>query len=436
MNRSLVLLLLMLSGLSACNEPDPGPAARIEYANYEVIERSVDGNIRSIKFRSTPVITDGFVEDLSEVYSVVIDSADSLPASLGKLPKLAYLVINTSPNVTELPASYGNLPSLVFLSIGESSITKFPETFRNASKLKTVYVGRCPASLFESLTLFPSLEKLSLQGTIDLPDALPLLPGVVQLGMYVTSKFPKIGGLTNVETVEISGSNASNMPGDIGTLTKLKTIRLSFHRAPLTIGNELVPCVALENIYLSNNVGITLPSRLGELKSLRVLSLFESGLEAVPGSIGGLSSLEELTISKSKVKTLPSSIGQLSKLKRLSVIESALETVPAEIGQLTDLEFLALNGNAILSLPSSIGNLKKVSSLVADKNKITEIPSTIGDMSFLRTLELNGNQLTALPTAEIKRLTRLLYLSVGNNQIPKAQVDELKVAMPALQIWE
>jgi len=436
MNPRQALFTIVILSLAGCQELDPGPLARVEFANYEVSQRNSNHEITSIIFHHTPMLSQGFADSLKQVIHVVIYDADSIPSILGTLPKLGWIFINESPDLKAIPASIGSLPILKFLSIGHTSVSELPQTFRDAKKLKTVYIGQSPASLFESLTVLPSLQYLSLQGTTDIPDMLPSLPGVIVLGVHGTHELPGIGRLTNLETLEISGSSASTLPDDVGILTKLKTIRITYHQTALTIGDGIVPCVGLENLFISNNASITLPSRLGDLKSLKTLYVYDSDLETIPESIGGLSSLEVLTIGGTKVKELPSSIGQLSTLKTMSIVYSSLEGVPNEIDQLTGLEILALNHNSIAVLPSTIGNLTKLGSLDLTKNEITEIPPSIGELVLLRGLGLGDNQLTSLPTAEMKHLTHLAYLTLGKNQIPKAQVDELKAALPLLKIMD
>ena len=86
----------------------------------------------------------------------------------------------------------------------------------------------------------------------------------------------------------------------------------------------------------------------------------------LPDELSGLSSVEELALQDNPQLhgTIPSSIGQLVKLQMLSLMNASLSGPTEALWQLTQLEQLHLYDNQLSSTISSrIGNLKKLTDL-------------------------------------------------------------------------
>ena len=114
--------------------------------------------------------------------------------------------------------------------------------------------------------------------------------------------------------------------------------------------------------------GITsLPSSIGQLQSLKELSLYHTEkLTNLPEEIGNLANLEILELGSSGIPNpaLPSSIGQLQTLKKLSLINTKkLANLPSSFGLLENLEYLDLQLTSFTTLPESIERLKALRSL-------------------------------------------------------------------------
>lgn len=142
----------------------------------------------------------------------------------------------------------------------------------------------------------------------------------------------------------------------------------------------------------------TLPSRIGDVRQLKSLSLARNNLSgAIPTSITHLANLTLLSMPANRFEgAIPSGLGNLTQLINLDLSSNRLTgTIPSSIGQLTGLRFMLLSHND-LSGP---------------------IPATLSDLSELFTVELFQNELSGPIPSDLNRLTKLKYFSVSYNQL-------------------
>ena len=156
-----------------------------------------------------------------------------------------------------------------------------------------------------------------------------------------------------------------------------------------------------------NQLNGTIPTELGDLKSLVLLSLSSNNLSGVlPPELGDLDSLERLYLSRNELRgAIPSTLGDLSKLG-----------------------ILALQGNRLSgAIPPELGSLFNLEALFLQLNQLTgAIPPKLGDMTLLVNLYLSGNQLTGTVPPELGNLTRLEGLHLSGNQLTGCIPSELK----------
>ncbi|MBS4165195.1 Uncharacterized protein NEOC65_000244 [Neochlamydia sp. AcF65] len=196
----------------------------------------------------------------------------------------------------------------------------------------------------------------------------------------------------NIKKFELTGSELTSLPSEIGRLSKLHQLKLNDNRL------------------------FTLTAKIGELFNLKELCLNGNHLTSLPAKIGQLSELQELFLGGNKLITLPAAIGQLSKLRGLYLNDNQLTILPAEIGNLSQLQELFLGGNKLTTLPSTIGQLSKLQELYLNDNQLTMLPEEIGNLSQLKELFLGCNKLAILPPT-IGLLSQLRLLCLSNNQL-------------------
>ena len=128
------------------------------------------------------------------------------------------------------------------------------------------------------------------------------------------------------------------------------------------------------------------------------LNLSSNLLIKLPTAIGNLLRLRVLTLTWNKLVSLPAEIGKLCHLRELHLGFNALESLPASIGELTLLELLEANDNLISELPS-LHSCRKLKSLKLQFNNIRSVHPSLGDCIALEECTLLGNPLVSPPLA-------------------------------------
>ena len=189
-------------------------------------------------------------------------------------------------------------------------------------------------------------------------------------------------------------------------------------RGVTTGGDSRVVSIEL----LRNNLTGAIPSELGSLSGLEILSLDGNALTGpIPPELGSLSSLRELLLQfNSLTGPVPPELGSLSGLETLFLHRNALAgPIPSELGSLSGLAILSLDGNALTGpIPPWLGSLSGLETLSLAVNDLTgPIPPELGGLSGLRTLDLHGNDLTGPIPPELGSLSGLQTLSLYGNDL-------------------
>jgi internalin A len=245
--------------------------------------------------------------------------------------------------------------------------------------------------------------------------------------------------------LDLSGSQITELPEEIGQLTHLTFLDLSLNELTLLPESTIRQLTNLTSLDLRSNELTALPESIGQLTNLTSLDLRSNQLRALPEWIGQLTNLTSLDLRSNELTALPESIGQSTNLVSLSISSNRLTALPESIGQLTNLVSLSISGNQLTVLPESIGKLinmtslslsnnqirklpdlitlpKNLISLFLDNNQLSILPEWIGELSNLTSLFFSNNQLATLPES-ISQLKKLAFLSLNNNKLnilPKA----------------
>lgn len=124
---------------------------------------------------------------------------------------------------------------------------------------------------------------------------------------------------------------------------------------PTNIGYELVN---LKKLSIFLNKLRSLPTSVGEMRSLRVLDVHFNELRGLPHSIGKLSHLEILNLSSnfSDLTELPDSLGDLSNLKEIDVSNNQIRELPHSVSRLDNLTKLNVDQNPLVIPPKEVVN--------------------------------------------------------------------------------
>ncbi|XP_072978699.1 receptor kinase-like protein Xa21 [Typha angustifolia] len=211
---------------------------------------------------------------------------------------------------------------------------------------------------------------------------------------------PSIANLTFLNSLDLSNNQLHGLvPHELGSLSHLKLLNLSFNSLEGSIPASISNCTYLQNLHLnSNHLRGSIPSNLSLCSDLRSINLRNN-------KIGG---------------GIPLEIGGLVNLERLSLAYNLLQgPIPDLIGKLQNLRALELSENGISgAIPHSIGNLSKLVSLLVDNTSLSgPIPSTMSMLSSLATLSLAGNYLQGGIPPSLGNLSSLDFLHIGLNNL-------------------
>ncbi|XP_011071945.1 plant intracellular Ras-group-related LRR protein 1-like [Sesamum indicum] len=216
----------------------------------------------------------------------------------------------------------------------------------------------------------------------DFPEAFGKLKSLVVLNLSnnLLEAIPdSVAGLENLEELNISANLLESLPDSIGLLFKLKILDVS--------GNKLT----------------ALPDSISHCRLLVELNASFNKLTYLPTNIGfELVNLERLIIYLNKIRSLPTSIGEMKSLRLLDVHFNELHGLPHSIGKLTNLETLNLSSNFsdLTELPDTIADLTSLKELDLSNNQIHALPDTFGRLVNLTTLNVDQNPL-AIPPKEV-----------------------------------
>ncbi|KAK7387637.1 hypothetical protein VNO78_22424 [Psophocarpus tetragonolobus] len=200
---------------------------------------------------------------------------------------------------------------------------------------------------------------------------------------------------------------AGGLSGDIGSLSELETLDLSYNK----------------------DLTGPLPQSIGELKKLTTLILVGCKFTGpIPGSIGKLQALLYLSLNSNSFSgAIPHSIGNLSKLHWLDLAENQLEgNIPVSSGDISGLDklhhakhFHLGKNNLSGSIPPQLFSSEmELIHLLLESNQLTgDIPPTLGLVQSLEVVRLDTNSLRGSVPPNINNLTNVQDLYLSNNKL-------------------
>ena len=232
------------------------------------------------------------------------------------------------------------------------------------------------------------------------------------------------GSGTIVELALYGNNLRGRMPPELGGLTTLRLLDLSFNWLSGRVPPDLGYVDTLEEIYLESNL-LTgpIPAEFGALPALRSLYLHDNRLEgAIPPELGRLSTLEDLRIRQNRLTgRIPPELGDLSAVQVIWMGDNQLEgEIPPELANLSSVLFLYAGFNKLSgAIPPELGDLKSVTDLAFDGNSLSgSIPAELGDITSLTgELNLRENNLSGEIPAELGNLVSLAKLRLGSNSL-------------------
>nr|XP_043630339.1 probable leucine-rich repeat receptor-like protein kinase At1g35710 [Erigeron canadensis] len=279
---------------------------------------------------------------------------------------------------------------------------------------------------------FPNLGSLvirnfRLEGSI--PEEIGLLSNLTELSLSwnrLTGTLPvSLTNLTLLEHLDLDGNDFTGMlPVSLANLTHLEHLDLSGNNFSGNIPVSLTNLTHLRYLYLSgNNFSGNIPVSLTNLAHLRYLYLSGNNFSGnIPVSLTNLAHLEILNLFNNNFSgNLPVSLNNLTHLRYLALGKNSFSgNIPVSLANLTHLEYLYLGGNQLIGpIPPSFGSMVDLTVLDLSTNHLNaSIPQELSNLQHLQKLDLGDNFLDGpLSIISFRNLSELIFLNLGMNRI-------------------
>ncbi|CAN1855271.1 Disease resistance protein RPV1 [Linum perenne] len=386
--------------------------------------------------------------------------------NISRSSNLEELLLCACESLVEVPSNFQYLTKLITLDLTKCRNLKRLPPKLDSKLLKHVRMSHCPKVTHCPEISSRELEVFNLEETplVELPNAIYNVKqdGVLYLyGKYIT-KFPAITASlktfalchTSIREIDLhdyhyhqasselvlprfhqlyldGNSQLKSLPKSIWNMVSYSLV---IYESPLI---EILPEVSepvnsFTSLYIGYCGGLkSLPSNLGNIKSLTFLSLSNVGVTSLPSSIQELKQLTIIELSCCKsLMSIPSSIHKLSKLLNLRLKDcKSIRSLPELPPNLESLDVSSCK--SLQALPSNTGKLLHLESLKFDdcpqfnQTSLAEIVA-----NFLPHASLVLDHKYTLVCSRIELPEWFTYKSVN---LKKAERCIVKVALPLLK---
>ncbi|KAJ4972319.1 hypothetical protein NE237_005418 [Protea cynaroides] len=234
-----------------------------------------------------------------------------------------------------------------------------------------------------------------------------------------------------LSTMGLKGTLSS---GDIGQLTELISLDLSFNRGLTgTLSPQIGNLQKLNILILAGcSFNGIIPKELGNLGELSFLALNSNNFTGgIPPSLGNLSKLYWLDLAENQLMgPLPVSnsttpgLDLLLKAKHFHFNKNQLSgPIPPKLfSSKMVLIHVLFDGNQLIGrIPSTLGLVRTVEVLRLDRNSlIGPVPSNLDNLTSINELNLAHNQLTG-PVPDLTGMDSLNYVDLSNNSFDQSE---------------
>jgi len=153
---------------------------------------------------------------------------------------------------------------------------------------------------------------------------------------------------------------------------------------------QILECENLEILDLSGNNLTELPEEFCRLSALKIAFFSDNQFKTFPPVLSKCSKLEMVAFKNNGMTTIPES-SLSTNLRWLILTNNRIQSLPKDIGQCQRLQKLMLAGNCLTTLPDSMAKLCNLGLLRLSSNQFTALPQWLFKLPSLSWLAFAGN---------------------------------------------
>ncbi|KAI0493306.1 hypothetical protein KFK09_027582 [Dendrobium nobile] len=373
-----------------------------------------------------------------KVIAVVLEGlgiSGSFPASFCRIHTLRRLILGGNfLNGSLLPFSFSlcsrlhhlDLSSNCFVGLLPETAAVFPELI-HLDLSQNNFSGPILPGFGSS---FPALRVLDLYGNLlsgTIPRFLANLTELTHFNLALNPFSPaplppEIGNLTKLEALWLTFCNlADQIPQSIGNLAKLRNLDLSHNALTGTIPESIGRLASINQIELyENQLSGDLSEILGNLTSLRYFDVSENNLTGrLPDKLAGLH-LISLGLNDNFFNgEIPAVLALNPNLVELKLFNNSFSgELPAALGLYSDIEHFDVSTNRLIGkLPPYLCARRALQRLVAFDNYLSgELPSSLGECKSLFYVRIQNNDLSGRISDSFWSLPKIYLLELRGNR--------------------
>jgi len=260
------------------------------------------------------------------------------------------------------------------LDLSNQKLSKLPNKIAELKELRMINLsGNTKLNLektFEILSSLPKLEVILLDSLdlVNLPDNFKDLKKIKHVSLVNNPhlNFAHVFELLrdfDLEFLNLSHNNLTELPEEIGKISRLRDLKLSYNR------------LQLSELFLI----------LADLPKLRSLWLNNNEIQTLPTEIVAIRRITYFYLDNNRLSDFPKEMRQMDKLLVLHAAGNNFRELPVELTYSPHLMFAILSNNPIETIPPEFRRKDySLLALVIDGNKLDEAEKRFAKKMFRR----------------------------------------------------